>query len=225
MELTAINNIRAQYLSLLSGDARYNDTLIKLTERPVNQPILSVTDLNAEDDLNYAAEQRQLSEMLLDMHAVNNGAVELKNTIQEIVTALDNSLDTILASAQKQKAQAEDLNVICGKDSKYSAILPVFTSDFGNTSAEIINDKTLGAAVTNADTVSLAAKDIILNPRNPFTNNKLDGHEKQEGHFEIIFAEDWGDLDEDSVRFEPADWFSVENNPYNMDNWEYLGFY
>ena len=168
MELAAINNIRARYMSLLSGDNKYNDTLSKLIERPIEKPILSVTDLNAESDLNRANEQRQLSEILLDMYSINNGAVELKNTIQDIITNLDNSLDIILSSAQKQKAQAEDLNVICGKGSQYSTILPVFTDDFGNTSAEILNNKTLGAAITDTDIVPY---DIVSLKGNGYSGN------------------------------------------------------
>ena len=163
MELTTINNIRERYLALLSGDERYNAITGQLNMRAKEEPILTFAMLDAEADLEYAAEQRQLSEILLDMHAVNYGIIEIKNTIQETITSLDTHIETILASVQKQKTQAEDINTLCGKKSEYNSIIPVFTTDFEESGAEILDDKTLGAAIQNAEQISYDILDISGN--------------------------------------------------------------
>jgi len=168
MELESVNTIRKRYRDLLSTDKTYNNILKALTEKDKADPILNIGDINAESDLHYAEEQRQLSEILLDMHSINNGIIEAKNIIQSTVSTLDDSIYTILNSVQKQRDQIEDVNVICGKNSEYSSILPVYTSSFENLDAEIINDRTVGAIATESNSVSY---DIVSVAGNGYSGN------------------------------------------------------
>ena len=168
MELESVNTIRKRYRDLLSTDKTYNNILKALTEKDEADPILNIGDINAESDLHYAEEQRQLSEILLDMHSINNGIIEAKNIIQSTVSTLDDSIYAILNSVQKQRDQIEDVNVICGKNSEYSSILPVYTSSFENLDAEIINDRTVGAIATESNSVSY---DIVSVAGNGYSGN------------------------------------------------------
>lgn len=168
MELTSINTIKERYRSLLSADERYNLILETLCAKKETDPILTVTELNGESDLQYAQEQRQLSEILLDMHGINNGIIELKNTIQNTIDTLDESVETVLNDVQKQTEQAEDSAVICGQDSAYSSVIPVFSSDFIDSGQEIIDEKTMGATLVSLEEVPY---DIVSISGNGYSGN------------------------------------------------------
>lgn len=77
--------------------------------------------------------------------------------------------------------------------------------------------------MTNADTPALAVEGLIENPVNPFTGNALDGHEKTEEEIKIIYSQDWDTERNNGNRFWPADWYTVKDSPYDLDNWEYIG--
>lgn len=145
MELDSMINIRDRYRELLSGDAAYNDVLEDLVQKKETEPIFRPGFTNPEDDLGFGAEQRQLSEIMLDMHAINNGITEAKNKVNALLESLDSSLTTIQDNIKKQEEQINDLNVICGNESEYSAVIPVFASDFADTDAEILDEHTIGA--------------------------------------------------------------------------------
>ena len=158
VELTSINTIRERYRSLLSADERYNTVLQALCNKQDTDPILNFTELNGESDLSYSQEQRQLSEILLDMHALNNGMIELKDTIRSTVDTLEESVEAVLRDINKQTEQAEDSAVICGQDSVYSSVIPIFTSDFISAGQEILDEKAIGAALI---TLEEAARDSM----------------------------------------------------------------
>ena len=168
MELESINTIRQRYMTLLSGDSDYNEVLSNLAAKTEEEPIFQPGTLNPEDDLSFRTEQRQMSEVLLDLYAVNNGIVEAKNTIGNLLEALDQSLDSIQETIQKQETQVNDLNILCGNDSAYSAVIPVFASDFTDTDAEVINEYTVGATPTEDTALEY---DIVSIAGNGYSGN------------------------------------------------------
>ena len=168
MELESVNTIRQRYLDLLSQDAKYNHVVSALAIKPKDKPILDIETLDAESDLTYTSEQRQISEILLDMHAVNNGIIETKNRIQNTIMALDDTLASILDTAKKQQEQVRDLHVICGKNSPYSSVIPVYASAFPDLNAEVIHDNTFGAAATGSEQIQY---DIISIAGNGYSGN------------------------------------------------------
>lgn len=170
MELTSINTIRERYRSLLSADERYNTVLQALCNKQDTDPILNFTELNGESDLSYSQEQRQLSEILLDMHALNNGMIELKDTIRSTVDTLEESVEAVLRDINKQTEQAEDSAVICGQDSVYSSVIPIFTSDFISAGQEILDEKAIGAALITLEEVPY---DIVSISGNGYSGNSF----------------------------------------------------
>ena len=167
MELESITAIRQRYQELLSEDPKYNAVLQRLIEH-TEDPILSVTVLDAESDLFYSSEQRQLSEALLDLHAINNGITEVKNVIADTVNVLDRSIQSLTGSMQRQYEQAMDLNIICGQKSDFSSVIPVTSDNFSDLPAEVINEKTFGAAVLTSENIPY---DIISLSGNGYSGN------------------------------------------------------
>ena len=170
MELESVKNIRNKYIALLSGDKNYNNILQDLNKKEDNEPILNIHDLDAESDISYEDEQRQLSEALLDLHSLNNGIKEAKDVIIDSLNTLDNSLDTIFKSIDKQLEQVEDINVICGLDSAYSAILPIYATDFEYVSAAEINERTISASPVEMNEISY---DIVNIAGNGYSGNSF----------------------------------------------------
>lgn len=183
MELESVKTIRQRYRDLLAKDATYNATLEELVKKEINVPVFTAGELNEESDLHYANEQRQLSEILLDMHAVNNGITEVKNRIDNTIKTIDDEMASVLESVRKQKEQVEDTNILCGRDSVYSAVLPIYTSSFEDLNAETLNDKTIGAIATESRRVHY---DIVSIAGNGYSGNAF---VYNEGEFENLIRD------------------------------------
>ena len=79
--------------------------------------------------------------------------------------------------------------------------------------------------MTNADTPTLAFKDLIDNPVNPATGNPINSDPKN-GPQNVLYSEIWSTTDNDGTKFLPGSWFSFAGGDvYDADNWSYLGDY
>ena len=98
----------------------------------------------------------------------------------------------------------------------YTPILLV--KDFGSR-GEI---KTSEEFMTNADTPYLALKDIVKDPVNPFTGNKITDQGKLDGA--VIYRSDhWNPWNNTGEIYAPGDWIIVKDNIWEKSNWNYQG--
>lgn len=74
--------------------------------------------------------------------------------------------------------------------------------------------------MTNADVPYLATKDIISNPKNPFTGNSITPDAKN-GKQYIIVSNNWDINNNSGNTFTPSLWASVEKNIWNKSNWKF----
>ncbi len=80
--------------------------------------------------------------------------------------------------------------------------------------------------MTNADACVFAAGgDALENPVNPFTGNRLDGHEKEEGDLKVMIANGWDPREHKGTKYNTADWYAITGTPYDANNWKYIGNY
>ncbi len=79
--------------------------------------------------------------------------------------------------------------------------------------------------MTNADVPTLAFQGVIDTPVNPFTGKKIDTLYKQLNKLELHMGVNYSVYENNGTKFKPDHWFSVHDNVFDMDNWEYLGFY
>ena len=78
--------------------------------------------------------------------------------------------------------------------------------------------------MTNADVPTLATRECIDAPTNPFTGKKIEDSAKQ-GEQKVSFVENW-DIDTNNGNvFVPSTWFSVHDDVRNPANWKSLGYY
>lgn len=75
--------------------------------------------------------------------------------------------------------------------------------------------------MTIADVPTMALKDIVDNPINPFTGKMINDSEKT-SHKQMIYAGDYYNVrDDDSNIIRPGKWFSIHDNIYDYRNWAY----
>ena len=81
--------------------------------------------------------------------------------------------------------------------------------------------------MTNADVPHLATDGVIEDAKNPFSGNRLDGREKFEndGKQKVFSSRDFDTQFNQGNRFNPGYWYTVHDNVYDMNNWEYIGEY
>jgi len=75
--------------------------------------------------------------------------------------------------------------------------------------------------MTNADVPFLAFKDIIINPKNPFTGNPVN-NEKKQGNLFITTSKKWMPYEHNANTFKinPHEWYTVHSDIFNSDNWQ-----
>ena len=102
-----------------------------------------------------------------------------------------------------------------GNDLEYLTPL-LMVKDFNERGFSVSED-----FMTNADVVPFALQGVIQDARNPFTGNVLDGHEKN-GNLKFRINPKT-DIQPDDNVFYPGDWYSVNGDIYDINNWTYLG--
>ncbi|SCW71325.1 hypothetical protein SAMN02910456_02739, partial [Ruminococcaceae bacterium YRB3002] len=83
---------------------------------------------------------------------------------------------------------------------------------------------TSDAFMTCADVPTLAVTGLIDNPVNPFTGNQISSADK-EGPQHVAIWHNWSVETDDGFTFVKEPWYSVHDNIFDRNNWEYLGEY
>jgi hypothetical protein len=73
--------------------------------------------------------------------------------------------------------------------------------------------------MTNADVPVLATKDLIENPKNPFTGKPINSDEKTAHDQYIIASDKWDITENNGNTFMPSMWLSVKDNIWEKENW------
>ena len=85
--------------------------------------------------------------------------------------------------------------------------------------------KTDDRFISNAETPALATEGLIPHPKNPYTGKKIATLSDQKGLPKLIYSSDWSTDENNGNTFMPAYWFTVRNNIFDGNNWEYLGYH
>lgn len=92
----------------------------------------------------------------------------------------------------------------------------LMVKDFGATGFNVSDE-----FMTNADVPTLATKDCIDNPVNPFTGNPLNSDEKTAHEQFIILSKEFRVGVNNGNTFLPSAWASVKDDLWNRDNWTF----
>ncbi len=75
--------------------------------------------------------------------------------------------------------------------------------------------------MTTADVPTIATKDLIDNPVNPFTGKVINNSEKTEHEQYVIMSDEYDINVNNGNTFLPARWARVKDDLWNRDNWEF----
>lgn len=76
--------------------------------------------------------------------------------------------------------------------------------------------------MTNADVPTLALKDIVQNPLNPFTGNPINNDAKNTEKHYIIRSNNWHTDKNNGNTFLPSKWAVVKDNIWDKNNWTFI---
>lgn len=74
--------------------------------------------------------------------------------------------------------------------------------------------------MTNADVPSIAMKDVIDKPRNPFTGKYITMEDKINNKQYIIASSEWNVNKNNGTTFLPSKWYSVHTDIWKKENWK-----
>ena len=77
--------------------------------------------------------------------------------------------------------------------------------------------------MTNGDVPTLAFDGIVEDPVNPFTGNIISSDAKNDGDINILVSEKWSIDENNGNVFLPDEWYSIQGNIFEEENWTYLG--
>lgn len=135
----------------------------------------------------------------------------------------DNTRIIIVSDHGRGLGQFKDMIMDDGKlDVQY--VNPLFLVKDFDSKGELRTDDTF---MTNADTPSIAMQGIIDDPINPFTGKKIDTSEKTKHPQLITMSQITSTADNNGNVFltYDADWYSVQDDIFDENNWVNLGTY
>ncbi len=131
----------------------------------------------------------------------------------------DNTKIILVSDHGRFLKQLDDLILDDGSDKHkdVETFYPLLmVKDFGSTEFTTNNE-----FMTNADVPTLAMKDLIENPVNPFTGKPINNEEKMAHEQFISMSEHWSVSTNDGYTYLPSKWASVKDNLWDKDNWTF----
>lgn len=131
----------------------------------------------------------------------------------------DNTRIIIVADHGRPTLQLDDM-IKDGTDQIYDTefyypllLVKDFNSNKFSTSEEFMS---------NGDVPTLAVKDLINNPKNPFTGKEINNNAKYEHDQYVLGSFHWDVTNNNENVYHPGTWFTVHDDVRNKDNWSVL---
>lgn len=231
--ITTITEDMQNYFIMMSNDTAHEPVILQKpeyvpaiyvdnTEYPEENRRITLSEFNRkENELNMQCES-YISQYHSNMAAMLRIADWLDYLKENDV--YDNTRIILVADhgsgiGQMKELVVQDEGLKMGQENQddisfYYPLLMV--KDFGAKEFSVSSE-----FMTNADVPSLALDGLVEEPVNPFTNRIIDTQEKFV-HEQYIFVSDkWNFKDNQGNVFAPARWFSVKEDIWNRENWNF----
>lgn len=219
--LPAISNVK-------SGG---NDTLLIMANETTHEPmLLQEPDYAVAPKVDNTAYEEAVPRRELDGHVFRLETVNQMYPYHANMAAMmqlgkwfdflreegiyDNTRIILVSDHGKELESLDEL--IFNEDVDISGFFPLLmVKDFGASGFT-----TSDTFMTNADVPVIALDELIENPVNPFTGKRISSDEKTAHDQYIIDSEDWDIEKNNGNTFLAADWYSVHDNIWDMNNWK-----
>lgn len=191
MELSTAKQIRKNYIEILSQDPSYNDITETLINKSPEEPISNFKYINNEDEPSFNNEQREFSEIMLDVNSINYSILEISNKINDILESINKATSDAESIVRKQEDHIQDLNILCGQDSEYNMIIPVYKSYFPDMTSEYIDEKTFCSAKRNISPIKYLINNVsgngIIGNKYIYNNGQFEDDEEDRSLLKYIY--------------------------------------
>lgn len=222
--ITRITEDKTNTFLFMSNDTTHEPTMLKEPEY-VPMEHIDNTKYDAENTERFTVEGSTLNmtEQLQFVHYQTNMAAMMQlgkwfDYLREN-DVYDNTKIIIVSDHGQPLSHLDEL--VFGSETEthknvefYYPLLMV--KDFGSKEFSISNE-----FMTNADVPTLATKDLIENPINPFTGNAINSHEKTAHDQFVIISNKWDVMTNNGNCFQPAKWASVKEDLWKKENWAF----
>ncbi len=222
--MTQIKSEDKNTFLFFSSDLTHEPMLVQEPDY-VPAPVVDNTQFDAENMTRFNLNGKKLRvETVAHMshyHANMVALMQLGNWFDYLREndVYDNTKIIIIADHGQNMNQLEDLIVTDdnGVKNDVSFYFPLFmVKDFNSTEFATSTE-----FMTNADVPTMAVKDLIQNPVNPFTNKPINSNEKTAHRQYIIKSVNWDVTVNNGKTFLPAQWCSVEDDIWDKNDWEF----
>ena len=205
----------------MCNNTTHEPSLLKTPDYVPADVINNQSYINEHKD-KYTIDNRTMkmeqTEQARHYHANMAAAIQMGNYFDYLRenNVYDNTRIIIVADHGYPTNQFDDLKLGSGVTEDVVGFNPILmVKDFN--SSEFTVDKEF---MTNGDVPTLAAKDIIENPINPFTHKAINSIEKTSHEQHIIHSEYHNIGNNGETQFHKAPWYSVHDNIFDLNNWK-----
>lgn len=216
-QMTDIKNDSSNTFLLMQNSITHEPFLLQKPDYlPSHDSIEFTVHKKSDDNKNTIT----VSETVQESHYDVNMAALLK--IGEWLNYLrkndvyDNTRIIIVSDHGRQLNQFENIMIDDDKSIEFCRAF-LMIKDFDSTGFNVSDE-----FMTNADTPTYAVKDIVNNPKNPFTDNPINNDEKYLHPQLITTSSIWAVTKNNGNIFDTSDgeWWSVHDNIFDEKNWK-----
>ncbi len=221
--MTMIDNDSTGEFVLMTNNTTHEPSILQEPEYTPSQSIDNREYDAAHEDREYIDGRRMRLDNIDQMshYQINMAAYIALGEWFDYLRAegvYDNTRIIIVADHGRDLHQFDDM-MFFGGDLDVEWINPVLmVKDFG--ARGFTTDYTF---MTNADVPTIATNDIIDSPVNPFTGNPITSDSKIGAVQQVIISEEF-EPDPERYQYYPGDWYSVHDDIFVEENWEYIGY-
>ena len=221
-EITVINDSSENTFLMMSNDTTHSPCLL---QEPDYTPALNVDnteydiDMTARYTVNGVTMGMTNSYQVSHYHANMAAYLKLGEWFDYLREqgVYDNTRIILVSDHGRNVGQ---FGITCN-DTDMEYFMPLLmVKDFNATGFTVCED-----FMTNGDTPALATSGLIENPENPFTGNPIISDYKN-GPQTVYLSPDFAVAHSTGNTFLPGSWFTFSGtDPYDPDNWTYIGDY
>ena len=226
-------------LSDMTQITDYGDNFLLMTNQTTHQPeLLQEPDYMPQETVdNSEYDDEHVSRFLVDgrkltvenadqmahYHVNMAGLIQVGKWLDYLRKngVYDNTRIILVADHGRELHQFEDLDFGSKSQDLMMTFNPLLmVKDFNSTEYRTDNN-----FMTNADVPSIATADLVPEPVNPFTGEKITSDGKKDGEL-LVFAPNSGDWDTKKNNgnvFLPGEWYSVHDSIFDPECWDELG--
>ena len=224
VDITEVSDDNQNTFLIMSNETTHEPNLL---QEPDYEPaaVVDNTEYDATHTDRYIVDGRTMkmeNEGQITHYQVNVAAmIKMADWINYMKKegVYDNTRIIIVSDHGWSCAQFDDTQIDIGGEETdichFNCLMLV--KDFGDTEFKKSDE-----FMTLGDVANLATKDVIANPKNPFTGTDLSDTSAKQGKQMILLTE-WDTEINNGTKYVGGDWYSVHDNIYDMNNWSYEG--